>query len=124
MIQPVNALAPKVYFKGQNNDSAKNEAKKTKRNIALINAIGISTIAGAFTSVIARSYTATWKNAGLYGMGAGLLTMMFICPKLLYKAGFYTSKAEKETEISSKKILDINTNKLGNYSKNTLKKLR
>ncbi len=121
MIQPVNALAPKVFFKGRNNDSA--SAKRTERNLAVINAAGISTVAGALTSVIARSYTATWKNASLFGLGGGLMTMMFVCPKLLYKAGLYTSKSEKEAESSTKKLLDINPNKLESYSKNTLKKL-
>ena len=124
MIQPVNALAPKVFFKGRNNDSVNfDEAKRTERNLALANAGGISAAAGALTTVIARSYTATWKNAGLFGVGAGLITMMFICPKLLYKAGFNTSQSEKGAD-SSKKLLDINTNKISNYSKSTIKKLR
>lgn len=124
MIQPVNALAPKVFFKGRNNDSVNfDEAKRTERNLAIANAGGISAAAGALTTVIARSYTATWKNAGLFGVGAGLITMMFICPKLLYKAGFNTSQSEKGAD-SSKKLLDINTNKISNYSKSTIKKLR
>ena len=121
MIQPVNALAPKVFFKGRNNVSP--EGKRTERNLAVANAAGISTVAGALTSVIARSYTATWKNAALFGLGGGLITMMFICPKLLYKAGINTSQSEKGAD-SSKKLLDINTNKISNYSVSTIYKLR
>lgn len=126
MIQPVNALAPKVFFKGRNNDylnSAVSESKRTEKNLAIANAAGISSVAGALTAVIARSYTATWKNAGLFGLGGGLITMMFICPKLLYKAGISTYHSEKGVD-SSKKLLDVNTNKIGNYSKSTIKKLR
>lgn len=123
MIQPVNALAPKVYFKGQSNDFLKSEGKRTERNLAIVNATGISTVAGALTSVIARSYTATWKNAALFGLGGGLITMMFICPKLLYKSGIYTSKTEKETGTSAKKLIDLNTSKIESYSKNAIKKL-
>lgn len=63
-----------------------------ERKLAVANAGGISTVAAVATTVIARSYTATWKNAGLFGLGAGLVTMMFICPKLLYQAGFNLSK--------------------------------
>ncbi len=125
MIQPVNALAPKVFFKGRNNDyvnSVTPKDKRTERNLAIANSVGISSIAGALTSVIARSYTATWKNAGLFGLGAGLVTMMFICPKLLYKAGINTTNTA-DKEASAKKLLDINSNKIGNYSKSTLKKL-
>lgn len=127
MIQPVNTLAPKVFFKGRNNDSVVSEGKKTERierNLAVINAAGISTVAGALTSVIARSYTATWKNAALYGLGSSLITMMFICPKLLYKAGINTYKSNKETDISAKKLLDTNASKIENYSKSTIRKLR
>lgn len=125
MIQPVNALAPKVFFKGRNDyvNSAVSESKRTEKNLAIANAGGISTVAGALTAVIARSYTATWKNAALFGLGGGLITMMFICPKLLYKAGFNTTQSEKGVD-SSKKLLDINTNKISNYSKSTIKKLR
>lgn len=122
MIQPVNALTPKVFFKGRNDD-VNLASTRTKKRVAIANAAGISTIAGAFTTVIARSYTATWKNAGLFGLGGGLITMMFICPKLMYKAGLNTSKAELGSENTSKKLIDINANKLSNYSKSTIKKI-
>lgn len=126
MIQPVNTLAPKVFLKGRNNDYSNavlQESKRTERNLAIANAAGISSVAGALTTVIARSYTATWKNAGLFGLGGGLITMMFICPKLLYKAGISTYNSEKATD-SSKKMLDVNTSRISSYSKNTIKKLR
>ena len=105
MILPVNALSPKVAVRGNvsGNSSPKDKAA---RNIALINATGISTVIGAVTTVAARSYTSGWGHAGLFGAGATLLSMMFIGPRFLYKAGFNTSK----------------TDKLENYSKALLRK--
>lgn len=105
MIQGVNGfisksgLRPRTIFRG--NDSGEVNCKGGKipktpvglnrafeKKLAVLNAGGISAAAGVVTTVIARSYTATWKNAGLFGLGAGFITMMFICPKLLYKSGF------------------------------------
>ncbi len=88
MIQPVNALTPKVFFKGYNNPSALSVSRMTERNLAIANAGGISAAAAAATTLIARSYTAIWKHAAAFGLGAGLITMMFMAPKFLYQAGF------------------------------------
>lgn len=72
-----------------------------EKKLAVLNAGGISAAAGVLTTVIARSYTATWKNAGLFGVGAGLVTMMFICPRLLYKSGFnLLKKPQQNTNIA------------------------
>ena len=115
MIQPVNALAPKVFFKGRNDDYGNPVNRKMERKLAILNSGGISAAAGALTTVIARSYTATWKNAGLFGIGAALITMMFICPRFLYKSGInsYTKEKEmdvftKEKEVQKKLLTDVN----------------
>lgn len=88
MIQPVNALTPKVFFKGHNSPSAISVSRMTERNLAIANAGGVSAAAAAATTLIARSYTALWKHAAAFGLGAGLVTMMFMAPKFLYQAGF------------------------------------
>ena len=106
MILPINALSPKVVVRGGVRSSERTPQSTFARNIALVNATGISTVIGAVTTVAARSYTSGWKHAGLMGVGATLLSMMFLGPKFLYKAGFNTSKTEK----------------LESYSKNLLRK--
>lgn len=71
--------------------------KAFEKKLAVLNAGGISAAAGVLTTVIARSYTATWKNAGLFGVGAGFVTMMFLCPRFLYKSGFNLLKKNSQT---------------------------
>lgn len=85
MIHPVNALAPKVLFKGQLNGSENPVNRRTERRLAILNAGGISAVTGAVTTAIARSYTSTWKHAAMFGLGAAAVTMMFVCPRFLYK---------------------------------------
>lgn len=134
MIQPVNALAPKVLFKGRKSELDNPVNRKLEKRLAILNAGGISAVAGALTTVIARSYTASWKNAGMFGIGAGFVTMMFICPRLMYKSGINSYKKEKELdvftkekEVQKKLLTDVNEAidqcdselnvKLENYSK-------
>ena len=134
MIQPVNALAPKVFFKGRKNELDNPVNRKLEKRLAILNAGGISAVAGALTTAIARSYTASWKNAGMFGVGAALVTMMFICPRFMYKSGINSYKKEKELdvftkekEVQKKLLTDVNEAidhgdyelnvKLENYSK-------
>ena len=119
MIRPVDALAPKVLFKGQIDDSRKSRSLQTKKRIALVNAAGISSVTGGLTTVIARSYTSNWKHAGMIGVGASAVAMMFIGPQFLYKSGFNTTK--KQNDVPKKIITNVNEaidSKLGNaYAK-------
>ena len=125
MIQPVNALTPKVFFKGRKNELDNPVNRKLEKRLAILNAGGISAVAGALTTAIARSYTASWKNAGMFGIGAGFVTMMFICPRFMYKSGINSYKKEKE--VQKKLLTDVNEAidhgdselnvKLENYSK-------
>ena len=115
MIQPVSALTSKALFRGSKNSSANPVNRRTEKRLAILNAGGISAVAGALTTVIARSYTASWKHASFWGVGAGLVTMMFICPRLLYKSGINSYKKEreldvftKENEVQKKLLSDVN----------------
>ena len=100
MIQPVSALTPKVLSRGSNLSNPVN--RRTEKRLAILNAGGISAVAGALTTVIARSYTASWKHASFWGVGAGLVTMMFICPRLLYRSGINSYKKERELDVFTK----------------------
>ena len=126
MIQPLNALTPKVLFRGD--DSIKFEAnpkKKALKTFAIIDATGISVGIGAATTAIARSNTSSWKNAGFIGIGAALLSMMFLLPGFLYKAGFNTTKTGDkdlfQKEITNSKKLLAETGDISQAAKNTAK---
>ena len=109
MIQPVNALAPKVLFRGETvNDPKESIKRETKKRIAIVNAAGISVVLGAATTAIARSNTSSWRHAGYFGIGAGLVSMMFLVPGFLYKSGINITKPKdgdvftKEAELPKK----------------------
>ena len=123
MILPVNALTPKVLFRGD--DLAKESAKvQTKKRVALFNAAGISVILGAATTAIARSNTSSWRHAGYFGIGASLISMMFLAPGFLYKAGIGVNKTKaaekdvfaKEIDMPKKLLAEV-----GDSAKNTTK---
>ncbi len=134
MIQPVSALSPKVSFGEQSLDYKNPVNRKTERRLALLNAGGISAAMGALTTAVARSYTSSWKHAGFFGIGAAVITMLFVSPRFLYKSGInaYTKEKEmdvftKEKEVQKKLLTDVDSaienhssdlqNKLENYSK-------
>ena len=113
MIQPVNALTPKVLFRGETvNDPKESIKKETRKRLALANAAGISIVIGAATTAIARSNTSSWRHAGYFGVGAALISMMFLAPGFLYKSGINTTKASdkdvfaKEVEMPKKLFSD------------------
>jgi len=112
MIQPVNALSPKVLFRGETADSKDAVKKETRKNLALMNAAGIAIILGAATTAIARSNTSSWRHAGYFGIGAALISMMFVGPGLMYKSGIGVKKQPeadvfvKDIEMSKKLVAD------------------
>ena len=139
MVYPISVTTPKRSFCGYGNEYKNPVNRKVEKRLAILNAGGLSAVAGALTTVIARTYTASWKNATSFGVGAGLVTMMFICPRFLYKSGINSYKKEKEldvftkeTEVQKKLLLDVNEaidkhydnlgDKLENYSKAKAKK--
>lgn len=116
MIHPVSALTPKVLFRGETVNGSKESGKeKVERTFAAINATGISIALGAVTTAIARSNTSSWRHASYFGIGAGLISMMFLYPGLLYKAGIGTSKTKDKDffikEIDASKKFAKNTTK-------------
>ena len=134
MIQPVNALAPKVSFKGQYSEFKNPVNKRTEKRLAILNAGGVSVAMGAVTTAIARSYTSSWKHASWFGLGAAAVTMLFVCPRFMYKSGInaYAKEKEmdvftKEKEVQKKLLNDVDDaiehhsqdlhDKLDNYSK-------
>ncbi len=122
MIQPVNALSPKVFFRGETSIDEKEVSKKqTQKRLALINAGGISVILGAATTAIARSNTSSWKHAGYFGIGSALISMMFLGPGFLYKAGINTSKPVDKDVFTKEKKLVPEVNGISNVAKNTAK---
>ena len=49
MIQPVSALTPKASFRGSKNSSANPVNRRTEKRLAILNAGGISAVAGALS---------------------------------------------------------------------------
>lgn len=79
--------------------------QNTERNIAIINASGISTAIGAITAAVSRTYTTSWKNAILIGLGASIGTSMILLPKFLNKTNErfkFKSKYKSPTFIRQK----------------------
>lgn len=86
MIQPINALTPRIGFRGSHEVGNKTYRKlDDESHSALINAVGISTIAGGFTTLVARSYTNSFAHAGVLGVFGAFLTMFFMTPHLVDK---------------------------------------
>ena len=126
MIQPVNAFTPKVLFRGDAVDDSKESVKKeTRKRLALANAAGISVVLGAATTAIARSNTSSWRHAGYFGIGAALVSMMFLGPGFLYKSGINTTKSgdkdvfAREVELPKKLMSDASD--ISNSAKNSTK---
>ncbi len=128
MIQPVNALTPKVLFKGglKGSDASGKFRSEAEEKIALMNAGGISLAVGAAMTAISRSYTSNWKNAGLIGAGAAVIAMTFLVPTFLYKAASYPKQSDTDVFLKEKKLVDGKktnlSSKIGTYSKNIIKK--
>ena len=102
MIQPICALSPKASFRGGYLDYNNPINKRTEKRLAILNAGGVSVAMGAVTTAIARSYTSTWKHASWFGLGAAAVTMMFVCPRFMYKSGINAYTKEKELDVFTK----------------------
>ena len=104
MIQPINALTPKVFRGSKSPDLVQSAKQKTARNIAIANAAGISIVTGAVVTAGGRCYASSWRHAGVFGLVAAAVTMMFTAPAFLYKLGLNSHQAKKETTEMQKKI--------------------
>ena len=99
MIQPINALTPRVGFRGKHGTYNNVSFGQNDSRVALINAAGVATAAGALTTLVARAYTKSFGQAGVLGIFGGLLTMFFMTPHLIDKIGL--SKVAKKTNAES-----------------------
>lgn len=125
MIRPVDALAPKVLFKGQIDDYGSSaSARKTKERFALVNAAGFSVVAGGLTTIISRSYTSNWKNAGFLGACTAAVSMLFLLPQFLYKSGSAKNPEGVKKKLISDvgDVLEVQKVTIGNCTKNIAKK--
>lgn len=95
MIQPINAFSPQAGFKRRSLQSRKSPQERTQSQIALINAVGTSVIAGGLTTAIARSYTNSWAHAGILGICGTVLSMFFIAPLLVENTTLLGSKKKR-----------------------------
>ncbi len=109
MIQSVNALSPRVCFRGSAKNVHKLSEEKSKSQIALINATTTSIAAGGLTTAVARSYTSSWAHAGVLGLFGSMLTMFFIAPFLVENTNFFklsknSAQERKMTSAENKKV--------------------
>ncbi len=98
MIQPINALTPRVGFRGSNKTHGKNSKGLSESQIALVNAGGVAAAAGGLTTLIARAYTNSLAHAGVLGVFGAFLTMFFMTPHLIEKIGLSKSSNKTQTE--------------------------
>ena len=94
MIQPINFSTSHHSFKGANDSNLK-KSSQTNSRVALYNAIGISATAGGLTTLVARSYTNSFANAGVLGLFGAFLTMFFMTPHLIEKINVEKAAAKK-----------------------------
>ena len=100
MIRPVTSLTPKVAGKVSFKKNNADIAAITRRNEALVNAAGVSLVTGAFTALVMRTCTSSWKNAGILGAGAAAVCTIFMLPNFIQKA--VSGMGSKAMEATSK----------------------
>lgn len=91
MIQPIGAFSPRADFRGHGVKS-KTPQERSKAEVALINAGGISVVAGAFTAAAARNFTSSWANAFVLGVCGTVLAWFVMFPLLVEKVGIIFGK--------------------------------
>ena len=112
MINPVSYVTPTSPFKTSCSAQKNPINRRTERNLAILNATGVSSIVGALTTIISRCYTSSWKNSAFMGVGAAAISMLFVCPKFMYKSGINTYTKQQELDVFTrekdvqKKLLD------------------
>lgn len=94
MIQPIGAFSPRADFRGRRT-ADRTPQERSKAQVAMINATGISALVGAVTTAIARNQTTSWANAGILGVFASILAMFFMAPRLIENTTLM--KHEKKT---------------------------
>ena len=74
----------------------------------MYNAIGISATAGGLTTLVARSYTNSFANAGVLGLFGAFLTMFFMTPHLIEK--FNMEKAATKKYLAEPQVTKSSKN--------------
>ena len=105
MIQPINALTPRVVFRGPNEKNGKKSKGLSDSQVALVNAGGVAALAGGVTTLVSRAYTNSFAHAGVLGAFGALLTMFFMTPHLIDKIGFSKLGKKAQSELVVKKDL-------------------
>ena len=103
MIHPINALTPRVVFRGPELKNGKKSKGLSNSQIALANAGGVAALAGGVTTLVARAYTNSFAHAGVLGAFGALLTMFFMTPHLIDKIGLKKMARKTQPEIVAKK---------------------
>ena len=109
MIQPINALTPRVVFRGDYGNLVASPTKSTSNKIAVANALGIAAAAGGLTTLVARAYTNSFAHAGVLGVFGAFLTGFFMTPHLIEKIGFgrkpSVAAAENTLKADAQKVV-------------------
>lgn len=95
MIQPVCAFSPRAGFRGHGVQSARTPQERSRAQVALMNATGTSLLAGAITTIAARSYTSSWGHSLLLGVCGSVLSMFFLAPLLVEHTSLIGSKKKR-----------------------------
>lgn len=111
MIQPINVISPRVGFKGKDRSYAKQPAReKTKKQMELLNAVGLSAAAGAVTTAASRGYTSSWSHAGVIGICGMVLSMFFLAPFLIDNSTLLkSSKKNNKSGAQAKEAINAET---------------
>ena len=115
MIQPINALTPRVVFRGPEVQNAKKSNGLNDSQVALVNAGGVAALAGGVTTLVARAYTNSFAHAGVLGTFGALLTMFFMTPHLIDKMGLSKGSKRVQAELVAKKDLHKMTTSAKGY---------
>ena len=96
MIQPIGAFSSPAGYRGFGVKS-NTPQERSKAEVALINAAGISVVAGALTTAAARNFTSSWANAFILGICGTVLSWFIMLPLFIEKAGIMSGKKKHET---------------------------
>ena len=115
MIHPINALTPRVVFRGPEVKNGKRSNGLSESQTALINAGGVAAMAGGVTTLVARAYTNSFAHAGVLGAFGALLTMFFMTPHLIDKIGLAKLAKKPQTEAVIKQDIQKMTTAAKEY---------
>ena len=111
MIQPINALTPRVGFRGEHRKTFTASSRTPSNKVAVANAMGIAVAAGGLTTLVARAYTNSFAHAGVLGVFGAVLTGFFMTPHLIEKIGIGRKPqvvgAENAIKTDAQKVVTV-----------------